>query len=609
MVVNLVSTICLAAQPWDVPFTKETNAMLLSARAVIPPKDAGTVVLLDDRVYSIDSTGRTTSTMRRVYRVVTEDAVEEWASVEQEFAPWHERRPELRARVLSPDGGVHWLDEKTVTEAPARQFDASVFSDNRVLRAPLPAVTKGAVVEYELIIRETAPALASGIVRRVAVDQGIETERLHVVVDAAPGIKLKKLARLIPPANIHESAARKGSHIEIDLGPLVPKQEWEADVPFDVAAGPVFEFSTAQSWQAVAAEYETIVNRQIATPGFQSLIPVALPSEDMMVTVTRLVTLLHQKVRYTGVEFGEAAIVPRTPSEVLARGYGDCKDKAALLVALLRAVGLQASVALLNPDGGLDVSPEVPGFGLFSHAIVYVEAPVPLWIDATAASVRVGNLPPGDQGRLALIARTATTELVKTPESRASDNRTVNTIDIRLSEEGRATLTETSEGTGMFESRLRELYGDPARVKEVLERQVKSGYRAESLGAYSATQKDDFVHPFRVSAEARNTPMGYTAEDDAVAFIAPAAVFQDLAFPLRSDAAFPGSEERKKRREDFVFSTPYQSEYRYRVVPPELFRSKSLPASESVNIGSLVYSRSFRLLEDGSVEKISGVTR
>jgi tetratricopeptide (TPR) repeat protein len=604
IIVSLSVAICCGAQPWEQPFTKDTGALLRAAAAIKTPKNAGVVVLLDERRYSIDSVGRTTSTLRRVYRVATEDAVADWASIEQEYAPWHERKPELRARVLSPDGAVNWLDEKTTAEVPARQFDASIFSDNRVLRAPWPAVKAGAVVEYELIIRETAPALTSGVARRVAVDQSIPTERFHVVVDAATGITLNKFARLIPPERIHVSESKKGSHIEIDMGPLAVKEDWEGSVPFDVATGPVFEFSTARSWQAVAAEYETIVNRQILHSDLQLLIPPAPRGEERLLTITRLVTLLHQKIRYTGVEFGEAAIMPRTPSEVLARGYGDCKDKAALLVGLLRAAGFQASVALLDPGAGLDVSPDVPGLGLFTHAIVYLDAPKPLWIDATATAVRVGDLPLGDQGRLALIARAATVALVKTPESQAADNRTLHTLEIRLSEQGRARLVETSEGTGSFESQLRELYGDPTRVKEILERQMKSGYKAASLGAYSATHKDDFSRPFRVSAEALNTPLGYTADDEAVAVVVPGLVFSDLAFPLRTGAASTDGEERKKRREDFVFTNPYRAEYRFRIVPPELFRSKSLPASENVNIGSLTYSRSCRSLEDGSVEAL-----
>ena len=55
-----------------------------------------------------------------------------------------------------------------------------------------------------------------------------------------------------------------------------------------------------------------------------------------------IVDYLDREVRYTGIEFGEAAIVPHDPAETLAKKYGDCKDKATLLVAMLRAAGIPA---------------------------------------------------------------------------------------------------------------------------------------------------------------------------------------------------------------------------------------------------------------------------
>ena len=65
------------------------------------------------------------------------------------------------------------------------------------------------------------------------------------------------------------------------------------------------------------------------------------------------------------------------PSEVIQRHYGDCKDKANLLVAMLRAAGIKANLALLDVGPGPDVSTALPGISLFDHAIVYVPADGP----------------------------------------------------------------------------------------------------------------------------------------------------------------------------------------------------------------------------------------
>jgi hypothetical protein len=169
------------------------------------------------------------------------------------------------------------------------------------------------------------------------------------------------------------------------------------------------------------------------------------------------------EVRYTGIEFGEAAIVPHEPSETLALKYGDCKDKATLLVAMLRAAGVPAYVALLNAGSRLDVPADLPGMGLFDHAIVFVpgaQGEADLWIDATDQYARLGQLPINDQGRRALIARPETKALVKTPESTSRDNVLLEMREVRLGENGPATVTEKTLPTGVFESHYRAFYAD-----------------------------------------------------------------------------------------------------------------------------------------------------
>jgi transglutaminase-like putative cysteine protease len=71
---------------------------------------------------------------------------------------------------------------------------------------------------------------------------------------------------------------------------------------------------------------------------------------------------LNREIRYTGIEFAEASVVPRTPAEVLKRKFGDCKDKAALAVALLRAAGIEAHVALLLSSFAKTSTPNCQGW-------------------------------------------------------------------------------------------------------------------------------------------------------------------------------------------------------------------------------------------------------
>ena len=76
--------------------------------------------------------------------------------------------------------------------------------------------------------------------------------------------------------------------------------------------------------------------------------------------------------------------MPNDPETVLARRYGDCKDAATLLMALLAAKAIEGEAALVNtaPAYGLN---EVPTVGTFNHVIVYLPQ-LDLYADPTVPS-------------------------------------------------------------------------------------------------------------------------------------------------------------------------------------------------------------------------------
>ena len=78
------------------------------------------------------------------------------------WSPWHQDRPSIHARVISPDGEVHTLDENTIEEIQIPSGQANVFTDAKLLRAPLPALAVGCVVETEVLTREHRPFSTAG---------------------------------------------------------------------------------------------------------------------------------------------------------------------------------------------------------------------------------------------------------------------------------------------------------------------------------------------------------------------------------------------------------------------------------------------------------------
>src|SRR5258708_7198178 len=118
-----------AAQPWDTPFASDTAALLKSATQVSTPDDQELDVLLEEHRIFVEANGRVRGTFRKVYRILKDDAVEDWSSIEETYQPWCEQKPAIRARVITKAGTVHTLDPKTIVDAPAAEFDASIFSD------------------------------------------------------------------------------------------------------------------------------------------------------------------------------------------------------------------------------------------------------------------------------------------------------------------------------------------------------------------------------------------------------------------------------------------------------------------------------------------------
>ncbi len=319
--------------------------------------------------------------------------------------------------------------------------------------------------------------------------------------------------------------------------------------------------------------------------------------------------MLDREVRYTGIEFGEAAIVPHNPAETLALKYGDCKDKATLLVAMLRAAGIPSYVALLNAGSRLDVPSDLPGMGLFDHAIVYVPGSPGLWIDATDQYARLGQLPINDQGRHALIARPESTSLTLTPESTSRENVLLESREIRLSENGPATVIEKTMPTGVFESHYRAFYADkPDKdTREGLTGYVKAQYIADKLTSVERTDPGDLTKQFELTLQCEKAKRGYTDLDNAVAAIRVDALFQQLPEDLkRKEDTEKKKDDQEKpkppRTADWELDQPFTAEWKYRIVPPTGFVPKELPKDDRIVMGPAVLTEKFSKAKDGVVE-------
>ena len=100
--------------------------------------------------------------------------------------------------------------------------------------------------------------------------------------------------------------------------------------------------------------------------------------------IERALRFIQEEVRYLGLELGVGSYRPTAPDDVLARRFGDCKDKALLLVRLLEKLGIESQPALVSTQIDTRVNDWIPSPLAFDHVIVRIETPQgELWVDPT----------------------------------------------------------------------------------------------------------------------------------------------------------------------------------------------------------------------------------
>jgi tetratricopeptide (TPR) repeat protein len=628
----LLYTAAGAAEAWDAPpFSTPAAQLLQSATAIKRVRATDVIVLLDERTFVLDERSRLTRTSRMIYRVDSPDGVERWAASGAHWQPWYQLKPTIRARVITRDGREHQLDQKLLTDAGTRDASNQVYDDDHMLEGPLPAIEIGAVVEEEITVRDEKPFFNGGAVYREFIGRPMPVLRTRIIIDAPESLPLKRITQLLPNAQVKETRANGRVRWTLEQGMLDEKREQESNLPSDTAGWPSVQFSSGASWEAVAASYRELTEARIRTDDAKPLLgglkapprasttgssnagatisvnlASALPNSPTRDYISKVVQRLHREVRYTGVEFGAARLIPEFPSETLKRKFGDCKDKSTLLVAALRASGIDAYLALLSAGDDQDVQPDLPGLGMFDHAIVYVPGTEDLWIDATAEYSRVGTLPAADTNRLALIIREGTRELVRTPAMQSIDNRQIETRDFFLSEYGPARVIETTETHGTIEGEYRGWYAgaDTKDRLDQLKTYAHDAYRAKQLLNYEHTASTDFSKPYSMSIELKDAPIGFTDLETAAVGINVSNITSRL--PSWFDDRLEPSEdtaERAVRTADVVFE-PFVTEWRYRIQPPPGFQARKLPANNIVKLGPAELISEFNVTADGAVHAL-----
>ncbi|HOK80678.1 MAG TPA: DUF3857 domain-containing protein [bacterium] len=195
-----------------------------------------------------------------------------------------------------------------------------------------------------------------------------------------------------------------------------------------------------------------------------------------------------KNIRYIGLELGIHGFKPHAAKDVIKLGYGDCKDKAALMVAMLKSVGIQSYIALVNTERHIEKN--VPFPGQFNHAIVAVAGKHQfLLLDPTSEVIPYPELPPGDQNKTVLIPTENETILMKSYAAEPEENKKEREINVLMDSNGDITANVVALPSGIFAAGLRSSfrYLSGEEMKREISRSINSLVPNSTLKDFTIT--------------------------------------------------------------------------------------------------------------------------
>ncbi len=225
----------------------------------------------------------------------------------------------------------------------------------------------------------------------------------------------------------------------------------------------------------------------------------------------RAIASFVQNLQYISIDIGVGSgngYRPRPSNLVLSRGYGDCKDKANLMRALLKALKIEAyPIAIFSGDPTF-VREEWASPAQFNHCIIAVrisdstDAPTVikhatlgrlLIFDATDPYTTLGDLPDYLQGSFGLIIAGENGGLAKMPLTSAESNLLDRKIEASISAEGTINGTISEKSTGQSSSYERALLRSLSATdyNKMLEIWLTRGATGAKLVKFTPTDKKE----------------------------------------------------------------------------------------------------------------------
>jgi len=288
----------------------------------------------------------------------------------------------------------------------------------------------------------------------------------------------------------------------------VPLLEPESNRPPPMDIIDLVRVTTIEDWEEIARwEYSLIKDQFVPDESVRRKAEQLTEGlDDRMEKVRAMANFVMQKIQYRqDYDRMIMGMKPHKVGNVLEKEVGDCKDKATLLITMLREQGISANYVTLRTRRSGRLVRDIPS-NQCDHAIVYVPDPdnfdKGIFIDGTSNYSGIDVLPWADQGIQAIIFKDDEQMVFKDTPVDTPDRTLQNFhIDARIERDGSAQVFFRWIATGQVASGLRQIFEAEGMRRQRLEQFVNNYFSGGKVTSVKFSDLEDRDKPVRIEME------------------------------------------------------------------------------------------------------------
>ena len=364
-------------------FTVSAANEVTTAR--FPDADSVTVDEIEKVKYNPDGTYEQTDECWT--KILTEKGRRSESSMSLDYSKRYGEARILFVRAIGTDGVEREIDvSKTMKESTDNSsMSANIYDPlDRVITCTIPGLKIGETLHVKTMRKATQPRCKDKWADLSVMEWSHPIVRSTYEVMAPASRPLKKIAIRNPLGNVITNVTKlaDGSLVHTFTATNSAQAFPEPDMPPLYTQVQNIRVSTSESWPEISKWYWDLCAPHLAKTNAAMVAKVhelTAPSTQTLTnsptqTLRSIFKFVSQEVRYMGLTMEDTSpgYAPHDVDITFDNRYGVCRDKAGLLVAMLRLAGFKAFPVLIHVGAKLD--PEVPQ-PFFNHAIVAVEIP------------------------------------------------------------------------------------------------------------------------------------------------------------------------------------------------------------------------------------------